>query len=136
MDGSIRERMARLDPEARTELWRTLFRPAAEPILHWPTRQLFGAEVRVCAKGRRPEAVRIAAGNVPTDLGFSRAFRASTGRSPYRWLTARRIAQAEILLRDTQLPLAEIAISCGFADQSHFSRVFHRAIGNEIVRRA
>lgn len=60
---------------------------------------------------------------------FSRAFRLSTGRSPYRWLTSRRIARAEILLRDTQLPLAEIAIGCGFADQSHFSRVFHRAIG-------
>lgn len=60
---------------------------------------------------------------------FNRAFRQSTGLSPYRWLTERRIDAAKELLRDASRPLALIAIDCGFADQSHFTRVFSRVTG-------
>jgi hypothetical protein len=38
----------------------------------------------------------------------------------------RRIEKAKQLLTDTTLSLAEIAMACGFADQSHFTRVFSR----------
>jgi AraC-like DNA-binding protein len=58
---------------------------------------------------------------------FVRAFKQSTGQPPHRWLVERRIAKAKQLLVNTSLPLAEIALACGFSDQSHFSRVFSRA---------
>lgn len=60
---------------------------------------------------------------------FSRAFRQSTGMAPYQWLLQRRVDKARGLLRDAKLPLADVALSCGFADQSHFTRVFTRSIG-------
>ena len=60
---------------------------------------------------------------------FARAFRQSTGMPPHRWLIERRIDRAKALLRTADLSLAEIALSCGFADQSHFTRVFTAAIG-------
>ena len=60
---------------------------------------------------------------------FTRAFRESTGQTPHQWLIERRLERAYALLRDTDLPLAEVAVSCGFCDQSHFTRVFARATG-------
>jgi AraC family transcriptional regulator len=40
-----------------------------------------------------------------------------------------RIEHASRLLADTTTPLAEIALGCGFADQSHFSATFKREMG-------
>jgi AraC-like DNA-binding protein len=60
---------------------------------------------------------------------FSRAFKASLGSSPHRWLTQRRLARARLMLADGQLPLAAIAAACGFHDQSHLSRTLRRAEG-------
>jgi AraC family transcriptional regulator len=36
---------------------------------------------------------------------------------------------ARQLLRESALPLADIAVQCGFADQSHFTRVFSGRTG-------
>jgi AraC family transcriptional regulator len=55
---------------------------------------------------------------------FARAFGASTGMSPHRWLMKRRVERAKELLLVGKLELAEIAAVCGFFDQSHFNRVF------------
>jgi AraC-like DNA-binding protein len=33
------------------------------------------------------------------------------------------------LLQTTELSLADIALACGFAEQSHFTRVFTRLVG-------
>nr|WP_315592433.1 AraC family transcriptional regulator [uncultured Cupriavidus sp.] len=60
---------------------------------------------------------------------FTRAFRDTTGQTPYQWLMAQRLERARALLRDTALPLAEVAIACGFSDQSHFTRTFARVMG-------
>ena len=60
---------------------------------------------------------------------FIRAFRETTGQTPLQWLQAQRLARARTLLADAGQPLADIAIACGFADQSHFTRVFTRAEG-------
>ena len=60
---------------------------------------------------------------------FARAFRISTGLAPHRWLLKRRIDKAKEMLRDTATPLSLIAQDCGFADQSHFTRVFTRLTG-------
>ncbi len=60
---------------------------------------------------------------------FARAFRVSTGVPPHQWLIASRVNNARDLLAQSETPLAEIASMCGFADQSHFSRLFARAHG-------
>ncbi len=60
---------------------------------------------------------------------FSRAFKRSTGTTPHAWLQLRRVDHARQLLADRDLPLAEVALSCGFADQSHFTRTFARVAG-------
>jgi AraC-like DNA-binding protein len=57
---------------------------------------------------------------------FSRAFRQTTGVAPHRWLLNRRVELAKDLLRDRDVSLAHVALRCGFADQSHFTRVFTR----------
>ncbi len=60
---------------------------------------------------------------------FARAFRRSFGVPPHQWLVQRRVQSAMRHLRDSALPLAEIAAACGFADQSHFTRVFSARVG-------
>jgi AraC-like DNA-binding protein len=60
---------------------------------------------------------------------FSRAFRQSTGLSPHQWLLKRRVDMAKTLLPDRKLSLSEVALACGFSDQSHFTRVFARLAG-------
>jgi AraC family transcriptional regulator len=60
---------------------------------------------------------------------FSRAFRQSNGCAPHHWLMSRRVDNAKRLLRDQSLALADVALACGFADQSHFTRVFKNVVG-------
>ena len=60
---------------------------------------------------------------------FARAFKRSMGMPPYRFVLMLRIARAKRLLRQNALPLADVATSCGFADQSHFTRAFTRVVG-------
>lgn len=60
---------------------------------------------------------------------FSRAFRISTGLPPHQWLLRQRIKTAKQLMTVRDLPLSEIAIAAGFANQSHFTRVFSSVAG-------
>lgn len=60
---------------------------------------------------------------------FVRAFRASLGLTPHQWILKRRVERARTLLAQTGTSLADIALICGFADQSHLGRVFLREAG-------
>lgn len=60
---------------------------------------------------------------------FARAFKQSVGVAPHQWMVLRRCELAKELLRSSPLSLAEIALACGFADQSHFTRAFARLVG-------
>jgi len=60
---------------------------------------------------------------------FARAFKESFGLPPHRYLLQRRVDAARGLLLDSKLSLTEIALTCGFADQSHFTRVFTANVG-------
>ncbi|WP_087725219.1 AraC family transcriptional regulator [Pandoraea sp. PE-S2T-3] len=78
---------------------------------------------------REPSLAEVAAAcGLPTRQ-FVDAFRASTGMSPYRWLRAFRVERAKGLMQTTSLELSDIAYACGFADQSHFTRVFSAMTG-------
>jgi AraC-like DNA-binding protein len=60
---------------------------------------------------------------------FARAFHQALGIPPHSYLLSRRLEQAERMLRETQLPLSEIAVATGFSDQSHLARHFRRTRG-------
>lgn len=59
----------------------------------------------------------------------ARTFRESRGLTIADRIRALRIAEAERLLRDSAMPLAEVALCAGFADQSHFTKSFRRYCG-------
>jgi AraC-like DNA-binding protein/PAS domain-containing protein len=60
---------------------------------------------------------------------FARAFQQSVGTPPHRYLLRRRVQHVEQMLRETQLPLSQIALAAGFSDQSHLARHFRRQTG-------
>ena len=60
---------------------------------------------------------------------FARAFRQSLGIPPHSYIVQRRVEHAQQLLRNTDLPLSEIAIEAGFTDQSHLTRHFRTITG-------
>jgi AraC family transcriptional regulator len=60
---------------------------------------------------------------------FARAFKVSVGRSPHAYIVARRVERAKSLLLGGELPLCQIALAAGFADQAHLSRHFRETIG-------
>jgi AraC family transcriptional regulator len=57
---------------------------------------------------------------------FARAFRKTFGQPPYRWLIERRIDMARTYLLNSALPIADIALRCGFSDQSALNKSFKR----------
>lgn len=60
---------------------------------------------------------------------FVRAFTNTVGIAPYAWFVQQRIVHAKRLLPETALPLAQVALECGFSDQAHFTKAFAKASG-------
>jgi AraC family transcriptional regulator len=60
---------------------------------------------------------------------FARAFRRRYGCSPGDELRRWRLQRALSQLQDHRRSLADIALACGFVDQSHFTHAFRRAFG-------
>ena len=59
---------------------------------------------------------------------FSAAFKASVGLTPAQWRLGRKVDKARLLLK-CGLPIAEVAVCCGFADQAHLTRAFRALVG-------
>ena len=62
-------------------------------------------------------------------MHFASQFRTATGLRPHEFLLRRRIQRAEELLRNTTMPIAEIAPTVGFQTQAHLTIVFKRFAG-------
>jgi len=60
---------------------------------------------------------------------FVRAFKQSVGVTPHDYLIRRRVERTMELLSDTDMPLSQIALAAGFADQSHCARRFRQHVG-------
>ena len=60
---------------------------------------------------------------------FCRIFKKSTGLSPHRYILLQRIAKAKLLLDSSTMSLLDIALQCGFYDQSHFNLQFRNFTG-------
>ena len=84
------------------------------------------------AEALTDEALDIAAWSAALDLSpaeFSRRFRGTTGKSPYRWFLDRRLDRAKEELTGGGRDLATLADTLGFASRSHFSEAFRRYTG-------
>ena len=60
---------------------------------------------------------------------FTELFRKSTGQTPHQFVLAERVERAKRLLRNPKLTAIDVAILVGFADASHFTKVFRRTVG-------
>lgn len=60
---------------------------------------------------------------------FAHLFRQTMGQAPHQYLIAYRVEQAKSFLLQEDIPLHELALRCGFADQSHLTRHFQRLVG-------
>lgn len=60
---------------------------------------------------------------------FARLFRQMTGESPHQYVINRRLETAQRLLKETDLPLSQIALMTGFSSRSHFTRTITRHLG-------
>jgi AraC family transcriptional regulator len=107
----------------------------------------FGRSTEIARSVLPPRRLRVLTDHIQANLGNAvnlaelasvagmsksqlvRAFRASTGYTPIDYLVRQRIKEAQRLLASTNVPLSEIAVRLGFADQSHFTRRFRNATG-------
>jgi AraC-like DNA-binding protein len=60
---------------------------------------------------------------------FIRAFRATYGETPHRYLQRRRVERAMFLLRTTERSVTDISLDVGFASLGTFSRTFRDIVG-------
>jgi len=77
--------------------------------------------VRVGAAVRMPQ---LAARLGVTERHLRRVFAQAHGVSPIDYLTTQRLLQAKQLLTDTDLPVTEVALACGFESLRRFNAVF------------
>jgi transcriptional regulator GlxA family with amidase domain len=72
---------------------------------------------------------RLAAVSGVSAAHFARSFRLAFGVPPHRYLLTRRIERATALLRDTDLPIIEIAFRTGWESLGTFGRTFRDIVG-------
>ena len=60
---------------------------------------------------------------------FGREFKRNMNLTPHEYILKARVERAKFLLLSTALPLAEIALRCGFSHQQHMTRIVHRELG-------
>jgi AraC family transcriptional regulator len=60
---------------------------------------------------------------------FSRSFKQSVGIAPYQYLMQQRVERAKELLKQRSIVISTIALDCGFANQTHLTKVFRQMTG-------
>jgi len=93
-------------------------------------RRLLRARDRMDAASHEEWPVaRLASVSGVSEAHFSRSFKDAFGVPPHRYLLTRRIERAKALLRDTDLPITEIAFQTGWNSLGTFGRVFRDITG-------
>lgn len=93
-------------------------------------RRLLRAKDRIDAASHESWPVsRLARVSGVSQAHFARAFKQAFGVPPHRYLLTRRIERAIALLRDTELPITEIAFRTGWESLGTFGRTFRDVIG-------
>jgi transcriptional regulator GlxA family with amidase domain len=101
---------ASLDPELLRRLLRAKDRMDAASHEEWPVERL--------ARLSRVSPAH-----------FARSFRDAFGVPPHRYLLTRRLERAKTLLRDTELPITDIAFQTGWKSLGTFGRIFRDVTG-------
>jgi AraC-like DNA-binding protein len=60
---------------------------------------------------------------------FVKGFKKSMGIPPHQWLLMQRVERSIDLMQSSEMPLVDVALACGFSDQSHFTRMFTQKMG-------
>jgi AraC family transcriptional regulator len=106
---------------------RPMSRPARGGLAPWQERR---ARELLRANIKRGVVLKEVARECGISVGhFSHAFRRTLGVAPHRWLIEQRVVLSKEKLRDDGLSLSDVAIECGFSDQSHLTRVFRQTVG-------
>lgn len=102
----------------------------AGPRIALPSHKLRRVLAHIDANLDRPIALRELAdlANL-SPYHFARVFKQATGRAPYDHVRWRRITRSTALVARSELKIAEISASTGFASAAHFSSAFQRAAG-------
>ena len=98
------------NPNLLRRLLRAKDRMDAAPHEEWPIHRL--AEVSTVSAAH-----------------FAREFRKAFGLPPHRYLLTRRIERATALLRETDLPIMEVAFRTGWNSLGTFGRIFRDITG-------
>jgi transcriptional regulator GlxA family with amidase domain len=72
---------------------------------------------------------RLASVSGVSEAHFARSFKDAFGLPPHRYLLTRRIEKATALLRDTDIPITEIAFDTGWSSLGTFGRTFRDITG-------
>jgi AraC family transcriptional regulator len=96
-------------------------------LLAWQAQRVFAhVEANICGK----ISIRGLAQLLSLSAShFCRAFKCTFGVSPRAYVLRRRIEVAQGLMLTTSESLSSIAVKCGMCDQPHFTRSFHRIVG-------
>jgi AraC-like DNA-binding protein len=102
--------------------------PASQdPVL---LRRLLRAKDRIDAASHEGWPIRrLARVSAVSEAHFARSFKQAFGVPPHRYLLTRRIERATALLRDTELPITEIAFQTGWESLGTFGRTFRDVTG-------
>ena len=102
-------------------------RPGQDPEL---LRRLLRAKDRMDAASHEEWPIeRLARVSHVSEAHFARSFKEAFGAPPHRYLLTRRIERAKALLRDTDLPITEIAFQTGWGSLGTFGRTFRDVTG-------
>ncbi len=94
-------------------------------------RRLLRAKDRMDAASHEAWPVqRLAGVSGVSEAHFARSFKQAFGTPPHRYLLTRRIERAKALLRDTDLPITEIAFQTGWESLGTFGRTFRDITGD------
>src|SRR5712672_2285184 len=105
---------------------------SADPVSQNPEllRRLLRAKDRMDAASHEDWAVRrLAQVSAVSPAHFARSFKEAFGVPPHRYLLTRRIERAVALLRDTDLPITEVAFQTGWKSLGTFGRIFRDVTG-------
>ena len=150
---AIRRLACRIDAERRTD---DAFTRGAIEGLIWQAsaelgRGLAGASIPASTIVRRARTLMEAVEGEPLSVAalarhvdchpatLTRAFRREHGCTPGAYQREMRVRKAAALISSTTLPIAVIAMDCGFCDQAHLARSFRAVLGcspSEYRRRA
>jgi AraC family transcriptional regulator len=113
-EGTRQSALSGLKPSTRQEVYKRL--SASIDFIH----ENYQSDISLAA---------LSAVSSMSSFHFLRSFKSAFKITPYQYLTKVRLQQACRLLIENDAPVSDIVISCGFQDESSFSRLFKARVG-------